>query len=52
MPIRQFKFQTQTHGYQSLRNEGTRLCASLANACKEAKDISTFKCMVVDFTYL
>ncbi len=50
MPISQHKFQTQTHGYHSLRNEGTRLWAALPNVCKEAKDISTFKRMVVDFT--
>ncbi len=48
MPISQPIFQTQTHGYHSLRNEGTRLWAALPNACKEAKDISTFKRMVVD----
>ncbi len=51
MPINQPKFQTQTHGYHSLRNEGTicRLWAALPNACKEAKYISIFKRMVVDF---
>ncbi len=49
MPISQPKFQTQTHGYHSLRNEGTRLRAALPNACKDVKDISTFKRMVVDF---
>ncbi len=49
MPISQPKFQTQTHGYHSLRNEGTRLWAALPNACNETKDISTFKCTVVDF---
>ncbi len=48
MPISQPKFQTQTHGYHSHRNEGTRLWAALPNAYKEAKDISTFKRMVVD----
>ncbi len=48
MPISQPKFQTQTHGYHSLRNEGPRLWAALPNACKEAKDISTVKDMVVD----
>ncbi len=48
MPISQSKFQTQTHGYHSLRNEGTRLWAVLTNACNEAKDISTFKHMVVE----
>ncbi len=41
MPINQPKFQTKTHGYHSLTNEGTRLWAALPNACKEAKDIST-----------
>ncbi len=49
MPISQLKFQTQTEGYYSFRNEGTRLWAAMQNACKEAKDISTLKCMVVDF---
>ncbi len=49
MPISQTKFQTQTHGYHSLRNEVTMLCTALLNACKEAKDIITFKHMVVDF---
>ncbi len=49
MPISLPKYQTQTHGYRSLRNEGTRLWAALPNAYKEAKDINTFKCMVVDF---
>ncbi len=33
----------------TLRNEGIRLWAALPNACKEAKDISTFKCIGVDF---
>ncbi len=49
MPISQPKFQTQTHVHHSFKNEGTRLWAALPNACKEAKDITTFKCMVVDF---
>ncbi len=49
MPISQPKFLTQTNGYHSLRNEGTRLWAALPNACKEVKDISTFKHMVVNF---
>ncbi len=49
MPISQPKFQTQTQGYHSLRNEGSRLWDALPNACKEAKNISTFKRMVVDF---
>ncbi len=48
-PINQSKFQTQTHCYHSPRNEGTRLWNALPNSCKEAKDISTFKRMVVDF---
>ncbi len=52
MPISQPKFQTQTHGYHSLRNEETRLWADLPNVCKEAKDIGTFKRMVVDFILL
>ncbi len=52
MPISQSKFQTRTHGYHSLRNEGTRLWAAWPNACKEAKDISTFKRIVVDFISL
>ncbi len=45
-------FITQIHGYHSLRNEGTRLLAALPNACKEAKDISTFKRMVADVSLL
>ncbi len=49
MPISQPKFQTQTHGDHSLWNEGTRLRAAMPNACKEVKDINTFKRMVVDF---
>ncbi len=49
MHISQPKFQTQTHIYHSLRNERTRLWAALPNAYKEAKDISTFKHMVIDF---
>ncbi len=39
MTISRPKFQTQTHGYHSLRNEGTRLWAALPNAWKEAKDV-------------
>ncbi len=41
--ITQPKFNSQTHGYHSLRNEGTRLWATLPNSLKEAKDINTFK---------
>ncbi len=37
MPISQPKFQIQTHGYHSLRNEGTGLWAALPNAWKETK---------------
>ncbi len=48
MPISKPKFQTQTHGYHSHINEGTRLWAALPNVCKEAKYINTFKHMVVD----
>ncbi len=48
MPISQPKCQTETHGYHSLRNEGTRLWAALPNASKDTKDISTFKRMTVD----
>ena len=47
--ITQPRFYTQTHGYHSLRNEGTRLWAMLPNCCKEAKDIYTFKRMIVDY---
>ncbi len=42
MPISQRNCQKQTHGYHSLRIEGTRLWAALPNACNEAKYISTF----------
>ncbi len=42
MPISQPNFHT-------LRNEGTRLWAALPNACKEDKDIMTFKSMAIDF---
>ncbi len=49
MPISQPKFRTQTHGYHLLRNEGTRLWTALPNVYKEAKYISTFKCMIIGF---
>ncbi len=39
----------KTHGYHSLRNEGTCLWATLPNSCKEAKDIDTFKRMIVNY---
>ncbi len=47
--ITQPKFNSQTHVYHSLRNEGTRLWATLPNSCKEAKDINTFKQMIVNY---
>jgi len=47
--ITQPKFHTQTHGYHSLRNEGTRLWATLPNSCKNAKDINAFKRLVVNY---
>ncbi len=47
--ITQLKFNSQTHGYHSLRNEGTCLWATLPNSCKEAKDINTFKRMIVNY---
>ncbi len=47
--ITQPKFNSQTHRYHSLRNEGTRLWATLPNRCKEAKYISTFKRMFVNY---
>ncbi len=47
--ITQPKFNSQTHGYHSLRNEGTRLWATLPNSCNEAKDINTFKRMIVNY---
>ncbi len=34
--IAQPKFNSQTHGYHSLRNDGTCLWATLPNICKEA----------------
>ncbi len=37
MSISQLEFQTQTHGYHSLRNEGTIVWADLPNAFKESK---------------
>ncbi len=46
--ITQPKFNSQTHGYHSLRNEGTHLWATLPNSCKETKEINTFKQMIVD----
>ncbi len=47
--ITQPKFNSQTHSYHSLRNECTRLWATLPNSCKEAKDINTFKRMIVNY---
>ncbi len=40
-------FNSQTHGYHSLRNEATRLWVTLPNKCKEVKDINTLKRMIV-----
>ncbi len=40
--ITQPKFNSQTHGYHSLRNEGTCLWATLPNSGNDAKDINTF----------
>ncbi len=41
-------FNSQTHGYHSLRNEVTCLWATLPNIFKEAKDINIFKRMIVN----
>ncbi len=41
--ITQTKFLSQTHGYHSLRQEGTHLWDTLPNICKDAKDINAFK---------
>ncbi len=49
--ITQPKFNSQTHDYHSLRNEGTRLWATLPNSCKEAKDINSFKRMIVNYIH-
>ncbi len=43
------KFNSQTHGYLSLRNEGTCLWATLPNSCKEARYINIFKRMTVNY---
>ncbi len=47
--ITQPNFNSQTHGYHSLRNEGTGSWATLPNSCKEAKDINTFKRMIINY---
>ncbi len=47
--ITQPKFNSHTHGYHSLRNEGTHLWATLPYSCKEAKYINTFKRMIVNY---
>ncbi len=41
--ITQPKLLSQTHGYHSLRQEGTRLWDTLPNICKNANDVNTFK---------
>ena len=44
--IQQPQFNTMTHGFHSLRQEGTRLWESLPIAYKQAKDLQTFKTLV------
>ena len=41
--LQQEKFKTITHGFHSLRHEGTRLWEALPNNCQNAKDLQTFK---------
>ena len=45
----QTKFQNKTHGYRSLRYEGARLWNALPNSCQTAKNVNSFKHMIVDF---
>ncbi len=47
--ITQPKFLSQTHGYHSLRQEGTCLWDTLPNICKDAKDVNAFKLMIVKY---
>ncbi len=47
--ITQPKCNSQTHGYHSLRNEGTRFGATLHCSSKEVKDINTFTLMIVNY---
>ncbi len=47
--ITQPKFLSQTHGYHSLRQEGTWLWDTLSNICKDAKDVNAFKRMIVKY---
>ncbi len=47
--IQLYNIQCNSQTHHSLRNEGTRLCATLPNSCKEAKDINTFKRMIVNY---
>ena len=44
--IHQPQFNTMTHGFHSLRQEGTRLWESLPIAYKQAKDLQTSKTLV------
>jgi hypothetical protein len=44
--LAQPRFNTMTHGYHSLRQEGTRLWESLPNSCRSAADLKTFKTLV------
>ena len=39
-------FKTMTHGFHSLRQEGTRLWESLPTSCRNAKDLKTFKTLL------
>ncbi len=47
--ITQPKVLSQTHGYHSLRQEGTRLWDTIPNICKDAKDVNAFKRMIVKY---
>ncbi len=47
--ITQPKFLSQTLGYHSLRQEGTRLWDTLTNIRKDAKDVNAFKRMTVKY---
>ncbi len=44
--IRQPKFLSQTYGYHSLRQEGTRLWDTFPNICKDAKDVNANNCEI------
>ncbi len=47
--ITQPKFLFQTHGYHSLRQEGTPLWDTLPNISKDVKDVNAFKQMIVKY---